>query len=161
MVYVKIQCRYSEIYSLSGTTKKLVEEEDAIPQLKSGIFWSLVLISVCNCSFSCAFMNQLILCSPHGRNGSLGRMYNNLSAEKLVFHYVQQKAIFPCHKMRTDVKALELLGEAEAEAKHPSKLNQDRSGNLIFLLLLLIPALNPHLQLAMTYPNPLHKSFPI
>lgn len=88
--------------------KKIVEEEDIIPQLKSGNFCHLEVISVCKCSFSCAFMNQLILCSPHGSNGTLGTMYTreiSFSAEKLVFHHVQQKPIFPCHKMRTDVEA--------------------------------------------------------
>lgn len=88
--------------------KKIAEEEDRILQLKSGIFLSLEVIPVCNCPFSCAFMNQLILCSPHGWNSSLGTRYNteiSLLAEKLVFHHAQQKVIFPCYKMRTDVEA--------------------------------------------------------
>lgn len=88
--------------------KKLEEEENVIPQLQSGIFWSLEVIPACNRSFSCGFMNQIAVCSPHGRNGSLRALYNravSLSAEKLVFHHVQQKPISLCQKMRTAVEA--------------------------------------------------------
>lgn len=84
--------------------KKPVEEEDTIPQLQSGYFWSLEVIPLCNRSFSCAFMKQLSLC----KNRSLRPMSNkgnSLSAENLVFHHVQWKTIFPCHKMKTDVEA--------------------------------------------------------
>lgn len=107
-------------------------------------------------------MNQLSAFSPHGRSGSLGTMYNreiSLSAEKLVFHHVQQKPIFPCHKMRTDVEARVNSWSSRGRRKASIQSEQDRWGNLIFLLLLPIPAANPHLQLVMTCSNPLQKSY--
>lgn len=107
MLYVMIR-QYSEVYSLTDTTKKLQRRKIQSRNWNLAFFLSLEVIPVCNCPFSCAFMNQLILCSPHGWNSSLGTTYNteiSLLAEKLVFHHARQKAIFPCSKMRTDVKA--------------------------------------------------------